>query len=1097
MFPIVVNETLWKRCPTIPLLPSSTLLLLLCLHFVASAQEMRFDHLSVEQKLSQGNASHILQDQYGFMWIATEDGLNLYDGISFTVFRNNPLDSNTITGNNIRCLAEDRAGNIWIGTLAGANMFDRKNNRFIRYQHNDAIASSLIGNEVNSIYFDSKNNLWISTASGLSLFDSTTQSFMHFLRNPGNDPDKVVRGVVEDGRKRLWVGTASGMLLMNEDRRTFRSFIHDPSNPQSISSNKVICLYTDKDFNLWIGTFDGGLNKLNTATEVFTRYLHDPANPKSLANNYVQFIRQNTAGEIWIATDGGLCRFNPNGTFDTFKKVEGDETTISSNITTCVYFDRNDRMWVSTRFGGVNVYDKDRYKFRHIRHLNHDPNSITNNTVTNFDEDSDGNLYISMDGGGINKLDRKTGKFSVVAAGQLSGDKVLAIELDDTRGGLWAGMWAAGLNYYDPKTNKVKKYFYDEANPKSLSDNNIFDILEDSKGNIWIGTFNGGLNKYNPATDDFTRFIHDPHDSTSISPTAVGYLIEDSRGKIWIATEREGVCELDPETGIFKRYRANANKPGSLSSNNIFSIFEDSDKNIWIGTDGGGLNMLDRKTNTFVVYRQQDGLPNDAIFGILEDGEKNIWVSTNKGLSRFSKEKRFFKNFTVSDGLQGNQATRWSFFKTSDGQLLFGGTNGFNIFDPSKIKDNPFIPPVYLTDFKLFNKSVPIDENGILKTSIMFTKEIDLAYGDNMFSFEFTALNLQQPEKNQYRYRMEGFQDEWIDLGTERKAPFTNLNPGEYTFRVIASNNDGVWNMEGASIKINIIPPFWKTWWFNSLIVVIIASSVVYYVRYQKKKAKRLQAELKAIIEEQTGEVKKQNEEIIRKSEAERVQNWITQGLATISDVISKQKGNLSEFSDEVLKHLVKYVQAQQGVMAVAIKDDPSDEHLKILATYGLNKEHRKGDRIEPGSGLIGATYGDKEKKTLENLPKDYLKVQSGLGEARPAKLILLPLKTDDGDILGVVELAFLTRIPDTVQEFLDRVSPIIALNIHAVNLNYKTTILLQQSKEQTEELRAQEEEMRQNMEEMEATQEEFRRREFEYQRKIQELENDLKSRRN
>jgi ligand-binding sensor domain-containing protein len=1091
MHPIVDNT---------PMRWHATYALLLCLGmtmaFKSYAQEMRFDHLSVEQKLSQGNAGHVHQDKYGFVWIATEDGLNVFDGYTFTIFRNNPNDSTSITANNIRCLAEDRTGNMWIGTLAGLNMYDRKLNRFIRYKHSDLTLSSLIGDEVNSVYFDSKNNLWVGTASGLSRFDSASQSFTHYLENPQSVPEKVVRGVVEDERKRLWIATANGLFMMNDDNRTFKPYTHDPANPGSISSNKVISLFTDRDFNLWVGTFDGGINKLNTNTGVFTQYLHNPADPKSLANNYVQFIRQNKAGEIWIATDGGLSRFNPNGTFDSFRKIDGDETSLSSSITTCVYFDRNDRMWVSTRFGGVNVYDKDRYKFRHFRHLNHNPNSISNNTVTNFDEDSDGNLYISMDGGGINKLDRKTGKYSIVAGGQLSGDKVLAIELDEKRGGIWAGTWAAGLNFYDQRTNKTKKYFNKEGDPRSLSDNNIFDLLEDSKGNIWIGTFNGGLSKYNSATDDFTQYIHDPNDSNSISATAIGYLMEDSFGRIWMATEREGVCELDPETEIFKHYVADG-KPGSLSSNDIFVVFEDSKKNIWIGTDGGGLNMLNRKTGKFTVYQQQDGLPNDAIFGILEDNDGNIWVSTNKGLSKYSIAKKFFKNFTVSDGLQGNQFTRWSFFKTSDDQLLFGGTNGFNIFDPSTIKDNTFVPPVYITDFKLFNRSAAIGENEVLKTSVLFTKEINLTHDNNMFSFDFTALNFQQPEKNQYKYKMEGFQEDWIDVGTDRKAPFTNLDPGEYVFRVIASNNDGVWNMDGVAIRINVIPPFYRTWWFNGAVILLIASAVIYYFRYQKKKAKRQQAELKAIIEEQTSEVKKQNEEIVRKSEAEKVQNWITQGLATISDVISKQKGNLAEFSDEVLKHLVKYVHAQQGVMAIAIKDDPADEHLQVLATYGMSKEHRKGERIEVGAGLVGATYLDKEKKTMENLPPDYLKIQSGLGEARPAKLILLPLKTDDGDVLGVAELAFLTTIPATVQEFLDKVAPIIALNIRAVNLSYKTTILLQQSKEQTEELRAQEEEMRQNMEELEATQEEFRRREFEYQRKIQELERDLNSRRN
>jgi hypothetical protein len=364
-----------------------------------------------------------------------------------------------------------------------------------------------------------------------------------------------------------------------------------------------------------------------------------------------------------------------------------------------------------------------------------------------------------------------------------------------------------------------------------------------------------------------------------------------------------------------------------------------------------------------------------------------------------------------------------------------------------------------------------------------------LNYQENIFSFEFTGLNYRQPEKNKYKYKLEGFDDDWVDAQTERKKEYTNISPGEYTFRVLASNNDGVWNEKGAAVKITIIPPFWKTLWFNILVTALIISAVIGYIRYQKKKAKRQQEELKAIIEERTRELKIQNEEIMKKAEHEKVQNWITEGLANISETISKNSGDLDKLANETLKNLAKFVDAQQAVMAIAIKDDPNDHHLKILATYGGSKNLALNKRIEIGSGMIGATYDDKEKKVLENIPADYIRIESGLGMAQPASIILVPLKTEDGEIVGVVELAFLNKIPDTVHLFLDKVCSVIALNIVTANLTHKTILLLQSSKEQTEEMRAQEEEMRQSMEELEATQEEFRRREQEYQRRIHELE--------
>jgi hypothetical protein len=475
--------------------------------------------------------------------------------------------------------------------------------------------------------------------------------------------------------------------------------------------------------------------------------------------------------------------------------------------------------------------------------------------------------------------------------------------------------------------------------------------------------------------------------------------------------------------------------------------------------------------------------------GLLEDGQGNIWISTNKGVSRFNPEKMEFKNFTETDGLQSDQFNRWAFLKLPTGELLFGGTNGFNIFNPDAIRDNTWKPPVLITDFKLFNKPVPIGEDQVLKQNVMLTKEIELDWTQNQFSFEFAGLNFRQTEKNQYRYRMVGFQDDWIDAGTERKVFYTNLSPGEYTFEVVASNNDLVWNEKPASILITIVPPFWWTWWFWTIIALAGASAIIGYNRRVKRKAKRQAAELKSVIEERTREVELKSQEILKKAELEKKTNWITQGLATVADAISKNNSNVNSLGKETLRCIVKYVQAQQGVIAMAMKEDENDEHLVVLASYGVSVNENSSQRIEVGSGLLGETYLDKETKVMTSLPKGYLKIESGLGEATATTIVLLPLMTEDGEMVGVMELAFLSTVQEGVVEFLEKISRTLSLNIVAATLSHKTILLLQQSKEQTEEMRAQEEEMRQNMEELEATTEEFRRREIEYQRRIQELE--------
>ncbi len=1057
-----------------------------------TGQKLRFDHLSVKENLSQGNVWDIYQDKLGFIWVATEDGLNLYDGYDFKVFRNSPVDSFSISANNVDCFAEDQEGNLWIGTQNGLNLYNRKLNRFERFYHDPVDPFSLSNNDIGHLTFDSKGNLWVATVKGLNRLDPTTkrwQKFFHSPEDPHSLRDNVVDVVLEDKDKRIWVATGGGLSLLNPDQHTFTNFYHDESDPTSLSSDKVRALYEDHDGVLWVGTFDAGLNRMDRSTNTFKRYMHDPDDPSSIGNNYIYHLTEDNAGEMWVATDGALNRFNKtDGTFTRYTAVQGDETSLSSDIVSKVMFDRNERMWVGTRFGGLNIYDKGKYGFEHYKYNSYEKNCLSSNNVTDFCEHVNGDFWISTDGGGLNHYNRNTGQFTSYKD-LFTNNKVLAIAQDKTEN-LWAGMWAGGLNYYNHRTKQVKAYVHEPSDPRSLSDNNVFDILISKNGTVWIATWGGGLNKYNPVTNDFTRYTNDPDNAKTISGSPLGVLMEDSSGKIWIGTEQNGFDIFDPTTETFTHFRG-GNAPGQLSGNSVFCFLEDSQNRFWIGTNGSGLNLFDPETEQFTTFRENNGLPNDAIMGLVEDPQGYIWISTNKGLSRFDPEKRKFKNYTESDGLQSDQFNRWAYTKLSTGEMLFGGTNGFNLLNIDNIRENDFKPPVYITDFKLFNKPVSVGENGLLRENILLSPAINLQYDQNFFSLEFTALNYRQSEKNKYRYKLEGFDEEWIDAGSERKKEYTNLSPGEYTFRVIASNNDGLWNEQGASLVINIVPPFWKTWWFNTFIGLIAIYSALWYLRYQKRTSKRKQRELEAIISERTGELMKQNEAMAAKAEQERLNVWITEGIATVTAVISRNNQDIDKLGNESLKAIVKYVKAQQGIIALANTDQADDQHLLIRATYGVLRTSL-GERIEIGSGLLGETYRDGETKIFENLPSEYLKIESGLGEAQPANIVLLPLKTEDGEIIGVMELAFLGALPEMVYTFLDKISSVLALNIFAASLNQKTTILLRRSKEQTEELRAQEEEMRQNMEELEATTEEFRRREVEYQRRIRELEASL-----
>ncbi len=1056
----------------------------------AYSQKLRFDHLSVKQGLSQGNVWDIYQDSLGFIWVATEDGLNLYDGYNFTIFRNIPEDSSSISSSNTHNIVEDRHGNLWISTQDGLNYYNRKSNKFIRYKHDPNNPGSISDNDIGYVYVDSKANVWVGTQEGLNLFSHSTGKFKRFLNDPENKnslPDHGIETILEDNMHQLWIGTTQGgVCMLNPDSATFTTYRQELDDEKTtININKIVCLLKDRDPKkniLWIGTFGGGLSKFDLINRTFTNYTSIPDDPTTLGNGVVYGIGQDGLGNLWVATDGSLNRMDPaTGVFSRIKQIQGDENSLASNIVMKVYFDNQNRMLVGTHFGGLSIYDKEKYAFQHYRFNTYDVTCLNNNNVTAFAEDQDGSFWIGTDGGGLNHYDRKTNKFTSYPNAS-SNPKVLAVE-KDSKGGIWTGTWAGGLSYFNPKTKEIRRYVEDHSSPRGLSDGNIFDILADSKGNIWIGTFGGVFFKYAPETDDFTQYYHNINDPHSFAGSVIVKLLEDSYGKIWVATEQKGIDEFDPVTNKFTHYPGGSEK-GQLSSNSVFALYEDSKRRLWVGTTVSGLNLLDRTTKKFTTYRQKDGLPNDGIKGILEDNEGNIWLSTNKGISRFNPETKVFKNFTESDGLQGDQFNRWSYEKLSTGELLFGGTNGFNLFRPENVKSNTKIPPIYITDFKIFNKPVPIGEDEVLTRNIIYTDEIVLDYWQNVISFEFAALNYRQTEKNRYKYIMHGFQDEWIESGSERKITYTNLNPGEYTFLVKASNNDGIWNEEGRAIKIIIVPPFWKTWWFYSACVMTFASSVMVYVNYQKKLSKRQAEELKAIIEERTAEVKQQSEEIIKKSKQESVSNWITQGLALVSETISRNNNELTVMSNETLRSVVKYINAQQGVLALGVKDDITDEHLKIFATYGVSVKN-KIERIEIGSGMLGETYKDKEKKTLNQVPANYIKIESGLGEAVPANIVLLPLKTDDGDIVGVMEFAFLHAVPDEAQAFLDKVSGLIALNIFAVILNQKSVIILQQSKNKDIILQQSKDK-----------EEESAKRELELQKRIVALEASLRNRR-
>jgi ligand-binding sensor domain-containing protein len=800
------------------------------------ANAVAFEHISIEQGLSQSSVFSVFQDSKGFLWFGTLDGLNKYDGYTFTVYKSDPRDTNTLSNNTIVRIFEDTDGYLWIGTLGGGlNRFDEATDRFIRYRHDPKNPRSLSNDNVRSIMQDSRGRLWIGTNNGLNRYDPETGTFQHIYSDPriqnglsNNVIWSIHESTMEPGI--LWIGTYNGLNRFDVERGTFDVFKNDPSDANSISNNYVWSIIEQDSLHLWIGT-NNGLNLFNTHTKTALRFKHNPASKRSISGNNIWSLWKDHSGTVYAgALDGGLNRIvhsveNNEYSFITYAHDPADPNSISHNFIWSIYEDRTGIIWLGTDVG-INKLDPNAAKFRHFKSRPFDPGSLSNNEVTAILRDRSGVLWIGTRDG-LNRMDDRSGHFTHYRNdprdnATISSNYIRSI-YEDTRGRLWIGTNGGGLNMFD----RAKKVFHNTKNGRitsSISSNDITHIHEDANGILWLGTL-AGLNRFDPATGKVKFYAKEVNNPLSVSHDYVYTISQTKDDSMWIGTLGGGLNRFDPVNGTFTHFMENPSDTTSLSNNNVWCIHEDRSGDLWIGTNNG-LNKFNRLTGTFSHYNENSGLVNNVIYGILEDEKGYLWISSNKGLSRFNPANGTIRNYTASDGLQSNQFGGNDHFKDSRGYMYFGGINGFNMFYPDSIKDNPHIPPIVITGFQIFNRTVGVGGDSPLSRSITSTQTITLSHDQNVFSFEFAALHFSSPQSNTYAYKMEGFDKEWIQSGTRRFVTYTNLDPGRYTFKVTGANNDGIWNTAGASIEIIISPPFWRTWWFLSAVTLFILSVI-------------------------------------------------------------------------------------------------------------------------------------------------------------------------------------------------------------------------------------------------------------------------------
>ncbi len=797
-------------------------LLTLATALFARELKINFDHLTIRNGLSDGRVDCILQDSYGFLWFGTQDGLNRYDGYNCTVYDHDIYDSTSISSNWIRCLYEDNARNLWIGTEGGGlNRFQHATGRFSRWVNEPGNPHSLPDNFVRAILEDSHGALWIGTRSGMVQFDWQKNSFISFRSQP-DDPDSPVFAenvteIIEDRDCNVWIGTPDNIYRYERARQTIEHIAFD-KEPVRISA-----LFEDRDGNIWIGSRYNGLRKYDRRTHDFILYKNDPDDPYSLGSNEIKEIFEDRDGSIWVATvQGGLNLFIPqtNG-FYHYWNEPNDPSSLSSNSVRTIYQDRNGKVWIGMDGSGVDSFTKNSPKFRLFSNRVGNPQDLGNQTILAIFEDENGVLWIGTEGGGLNMLVRRDQKFLHYRAQKneshsLSSDHITGIYSNDVN-----ELWIAtkeGLNRFDCQ-KKIFQRFYNRTPP--VTGHNFINVICELPGErLLLGT-NSGLCIFKKDSGQFQTLLYSK--DNPLNYEAVESIWMESPNLIWVGYLRSGLVKFNLSDTTYIHYRADETHPNSLSDNFVQYLYQDRTGNLWIATRQG-LNQLNPATGNFRLFTKTDGLPSNVVVGILEDSAQNLWLGTTNGLSRFNIKEQTFINYDLNDGLQGNQFWVRSCFKNKKGELFFGGNNGFNVFAPDsfKIAAGANAPPVVITGVTVLDKILPLNFYADTTTLVF-------SYQQNRISFEFAALNFIRPEKNQFIYRLEGFDNDWIRSGTRHYANYTNLDPGNYVFRVKGASAEGIWNETGASLSFRIKTPFWRTWWAY-LIYIGLAAGIIYGV---------------------------------------------------------------------------------------------------------------------------------------------------------------------------------------------------------------------------------------------------------------------------
>ncbi len=952
--------------------------------------DIRFERLTNEQGLSMSVVNSIAQDRQGFVWFATQDGLNRYDGKNFRIYKHDPDNSTSLAANWIEALLVNSQGALWIGTMSnGLDCFDEQTGEFIHYRHQSDNPASLINNQITSIYEDRSGILWLTTAGGVDRFDRKTGRFSHLKDDP-SIPDEIlaleVKTVYQDLAGQFWFSSKQGLARFDPSSSNFTIFTHKPNDPSSLSENNISAVLQDRSGNLWVATFGGGLNLLNKEGQGFVHFDFGEEVADNPDQVYLTTLFEDPAGRIWMgAWGGGLIGFDPvNGQSIAFRYEPENPASLGNDNIKTIFSDISGSVWIGTFGGGLSKFDYLSQQFLHYRSNPRDTNSLSSNMVWSIIANNQ-ELWIGTNNG-LDRLDLQTGQYThfrnnPVDKQGLQSNIIQALYRNST-GGIWIGTYMGGLSYYEPKYNRFRTYRNDPLDPDSLSNDTVNAIAQDSSGDLWIGTKNG-LNRFDRNTQKFKVYVQDPKDPTTLSSSYINVISPARNSKLWVGTPN-GFNSFDPIAGKSEHYNTVPVQAGDVSSDRIISIMEDQSGIVWLGSVGNGLIRFNPLSKEMKAFHEKDGLPNDTVYGILADKDHNLWLSTNNGLSRLDPVSMNFKTYYSRDGIQSNEFNSYAYFKSSTGELYFGGINGVTAFYPGSIQENSYVPPVMLTALSQNGKSV---QSG---TPVEQIKTITVNYPDNSLEFEFAALSYIQSDRNQFAYMLENFDRDWNMAGTNGIGRYTNLPGGDYSLRLTASNNAGLWNESGISIPVRVVPPFWQTAWFRAGLVLMALLFIYsgYMLRVRSVISHNRQLENQVV--ERTREIDQRRQEL--------------EDLYSADEVLYRNL-NLDQVLQALVDSAVNLLHADKGNLLVW---DKQKSRLVPKASRGFDQELIHQLAIAAGEGVAGQVFVTGEPALVADTEKDPRVPRQIIDSEGIQSFIQVPIKVS-GEIFGVFSADYIS----------------------------------------------------------------------------------------